>query len=158
MLLEQRKREQESRFPRVPAASEGHGPGSQASQAGGSDGQMAPEPPIDLEEVQVWDLLEVFSRLMAELGARTPRLHEIVYDDTPIELHAADIEDRLQREGKLTLRALVMGRKSRSEMIGVFLALLELMRQKKVLVTQAQDLGDLQIALAGERAASLGED
>ena len=38
------------------------------------------------------------------------------------------------REGKLTLRQLIVGRKSRSEMIGVFLALLELIREKKILV------------------------
>jgi hypothetical protein len=49
-------------------------------------------------------------------------VHEVTYDDTPIDLHAADIEDRLKREGRLTLRTLIVGRRSRSEMIGVFLA------------------------------------
>jgi segregation and condensation protein A len=72
-------------------------------------------------------------------------MHEIVYDDTPIDLHAADIEDRLRREGHLTLRALIIGRKSRSEMIGVFLALLELIRGRKILVRQGSDLTDMEI-------------
>ena len=58
---------------------------------------------MDLEEVQVWDLLAAFDRLMKEVGVRKPRYHEVTYDDTPIDLHAADIEDRLKREGKLTL-------------------------------------------------------
>ena len=56
-------------------------------------------PPVDLDEVQIWDLLDAFNRLMKEVGVRKPRFHEVTYDDTPIDLHAADIEDRLKREG-----------------------------------------------------------
>ena len=67
---------------------------------------------------------------------------------------AADIEDRLTREGKLTLRALVVGRKSRSEMIGVFLALLELIRQKKILVVQGDEHTDMEITPAPEEHRS----
>jgi hypothetical protein len=93
---------------------------------------------VDLDEVQVWDLLAAFDRLMKEVAPRK-RVHEVTYDDTPIDLHAADIEDRLKREGRLTLRTLIVGRRSRSEMIGVFLALLELIREKKILVKQTDD-------------------
>ena len=108
-----------------------------------------------MEEVQVWDLLESFSRLMKEVGGRKSRFHEVTYDDTPIDLHAADIEDRLTRETKLSLKQLIEGRKSRSEMIGVFLALLELIREKKILVQQMEAtledvLGDLEITSAPE--------
>src|SRR5207237_1115987 len=91
---------------------------------------------------------------MAEVGVRRPRFHEVTYDDTPIDLHAADIEDRLKREGRLTLRQLIEGRASRSEMIGVFLALLELIRQKKILVHQPQEgpdqLGEVAVEPAPE--------
>ena len=134
MLLEQHQREHEARFPRIPA------------NLTGTD----EPPPIDLEEVQVWDLLEAFSRLMKEVGVRK-NFHEVTYDDTPIDLHAADIEDRLKREHRLTLRQLIEGRSSRSEMIGVFLALLELIREKKILVTQGDnELGDAEIIEAPE--------
>jgi segregation and condensation protein A len=132
-LLEQRQKQQERRFPRVPAA---------------PPGTPDEPPPLDLDEVQIWDLLSAFSRLMKEVGVRGPRIHEIIYDDTPIDLHAADIEDRLMREGKLSLRALIIGRKSRSEMIGVFLALLELIRQRRILVFQADDEVDMEISPA----------
>src|SRR6185436_5311503 len=54
------------------------------------------------------------------------------------------------REGKLTLRALIIGRKSRSEMIGVFLALLELIREKKILVNQEGVLDEMEIVPAPE--------
>jgi segregation and condensation protein A len=133
--LEQRRRDQEARFPRFPAQ---------------LDDNSNEPPPVDLDEVQVWDLLAAFDRLMREVGVRKPRYHEVTYDDTPIDLHAADIEDRLSREGKLTLRALVAGRTSRSEMIGLFLALLELIREKKVLVQQDEALGEVQIESAPE--------
>jgi chromatin segregation and condensation protein Rec8/ScpA/Scc1 (kleisin family) len=86
---------------------------------------------------------------MKEVGGRK-RFHEVTYDDTPIDLHAADIEDRLAREGRLTLRQLIVGRRSRSEMIGVFLALLELIREKKILVQQDEALGDMEITPAPE--------
>jgi segregation and condensation protein A len=134
-MLEHRQKEHEQRFPRVPAA-----------QVGDPD----EPPPLDLDEVQIWDLLSAFSRLMKEVGVRGPRMHEVTYDDTPIDLHAADIEDRLNREGKLTLRGLIVGRKTRGEMIGVFLALLELIRQKKILVYQGDGESDMEITPAPE--------
>lgn len=128
-LLDRQQRQHQNRFPRIPAR---------------FDDNPDEPPPVDLDEVQVWDLLESFSRLMKEVGGRKS-LHEVTYDDTPIDLHAADIEDRLMREGRLTLRALILGRKTRSEMIGVFLALLELIREKKILVTQNEVADDIAI-------------
>jgi len=137
MLLERRAAEHAVRFPRFPA-----------KLAGQAEDEP---PPVDLEEVQIWDLLTVFERLMKEVGPRRSRFHEVTYDDTPIDLHAADIEDRLKREGHVTLRQLILGRTSRSEMIGVFLALLELIREKKILVKQADDdLTDIEIDPAPE--------
>jgi segregation and condensation protein A len=133
-LLEQHQREHEARFPRFPA------------NLTGTD----EPPPIDLEEVQIWDLLDAFSRLMKEVGVRKTT-HDVTYDDTPIDLHAADVEDRLKREGRLTLRQLIEGRASRSEMIGVFLALLELIREKKILVTHSDgEMADAEIVPAPE--------
>ncbi len=134
-LLERKQHEHESRYPRIPASREA---------------ESNEPPPVDLDEVQIWDLLTAFDRLMKEVGIRKPRYHEVLYDDTPIDLHAADIEDRLKREHKLTLRQLIAGRKSRSEMIGVFLALLELIREKKILVEQNEVGDELEIIEAPE--------
>ena len=134
-LLSRRQHEHESRFPRFPAT---------------PDANPDELPPVDLDEVQVWDLLAAFDRLMKEVGVRKPKYHEVLYDDTPIDLHAADIEDRLKREKTVTLRQLMEGRKNRSEMVGVFLALLELIRQKKILVEQASQADDIVIVSAPE--------
>jgi segregation and condensation protein A len=132
-LLDHKQHEHAARFPRFPAL---------RKDEGGEE-----PPPVDLDEVQIWDLLDAFNRLMKEVGGKR-RFHEITYDDTPIDLHAADIEDRLAREGRLSLRDLVIGRASKSEMIGVFLALLELIREKKILVEQSEILGEVEIAIA----------
>ncbi len=136
--LEKRQHEQQARFARYPAA---------------APGQADEPPPVDLDEVQVWDLLAAFDRLMKEVGFRKPLAHEVIFDDTPIDLHCADIEDRLNREGKMTLRALLLGRQNRSEMIGLFLALLELIRQRKILVHQAEALGEMEIEPASAELA-----
>jgi segregation and condensation protein A len=121
-LLEKRRKEQEDRYARFPAWEE-----LPADQP----------PPVDLDEVQVWDLMTAFNRLLSEIGTRPKNVHEVVYDDTPIDLHAADVEDLLQRVKHITLRSLLSARSNRSEMIGVFLALLELIKQKKVIVSPA---------------------
>jgi len=101
---------------------------------------------VDLEDVQIWDLLQAFNKLMASVGVR-PAVHEVKYDDTPVTLHALDISDRLQRDGpSLPFSAIFEGR-TRSQMIGLFLALLELIRQKRVRVEQPDRFGQIFIHL-----------
>jgi segregation and condensation protein A len=107
---------------------------------------LRPDEPIEyeLEDMQIWDLFAAFNQIMSQVG-RTPVTHDVVYDDTPLSLHATDIQDRLIREGgKLTFAAIFEGR-NKSEMIGLFLALLELVRQKRV--SAAQDIGFGAIAI-----------
>jgi segregation and condensation protein A len=129
-LLDQRRQSQEQKFARQPAWD-----------------KLNPDepPPVDLDEVQIWDLLAAFTRLLSEIGTRPKNIHEVTYDDTPIDLHAADIQDLLRRQGKLTLSNLMIGRRNRSEMIGVFLAILELVRQKKIIVLQSAVHDDVEI-------------
>jgi len=102
------------------------------------------EPPggeveVELDEVQIWDLLTAFNNLMAAIG-RPPAQHEVVYDDTPISLHAADIQDQLEREGGTIRFEKVFEGRTKPEMIGLFLAMLELMRQGRVRAEQDKPL------------------
>jgi segregation and condensation protein A len=103
-------------------------------------------PDIDMEDVSVWNLMEAFARLMEQVGG--PSRIDLVSDDTPIQLHSADIADRLQREGPMTLQQMFAGRKLQ-EMIGLFIATLELIRQRRVKITQ-EDLGDIHMELRPE--------
>lgn len=101
---------------------------------------------VDMEEVQVWDLLAAFNRLLAATGRQRIQ-HQVVYDDTPITLHAADILDRLAREGPSMRFEQIFEGRTRSEMIGLFLALLELIRQDRVRVEQTQVFGEILVHL-----------
>jgi segregation and condensation protein A len=108
---------------------------------------------LDLEDVQVWDLLEAFSKLMESIGQR-PSQHQVIYDDTPVELHAEDIMDRLSREGSLTFRRIFEGRTRRTELVGLFIAVLELVRLKKIVALQESNFGEINIRLKPEEDTS----
>ena len=103
---------------------------------------------LDLEDIHVLDLCEAFGRIIDSIGS-TPT-HEITYDDTPVSLHAEDIYDRLLRDGAMTLQEIFVGRTTRSEMIGLFLATLELVRNRKVRVTQQRIGGEIRLEAVPE--------
>ena len=100
----------------------------------------------DLEDLDVLDLVESFVRIAAAVNFDRLGEHHILFDDTPIELHAADLLDRLERQGKntglkkLTTRELFDGA-SRLQIVGLFMAMLELTRQRKIEVEQDPESG-----------------
>jgi len=85
------------------------------------------EPEIDLEQIGVWDLLEAFDAIMKATGAISDISH--IKDDTPIDLYQIELLHRLQTEGPLTFERLFESKTNRVVMIGLFLALLELIRE-----------------------------
>lgn len=97
---------------------------------------------VDLDYIQVWDLLSAFGKLLKQIGL-TGHRHEVVYDDTPIALHAADLVDRLQREGGSMRFLLIFEGRQKGEIIGLFLALLELVRAKRVRAEQECSFDDI---------------
>jgi len=112
----------------------------------------AAEREVDLEDVQIWDLLDAFSNIIEAIGADKPA-HQIIYDDTPIELHAEDILDRLGRDGPVTFRKIFEGRTERAQVLGLFLAILELVRIKKILARQDRNFGEINLHLNPEAPA-----
>jgi segregation and condensation protein A len=119
--------EQSQRYPRQPAGLSGEEHGH-----------------IDLDSVHLWDLVEAFRDVMTKTGQF---FHEITYDDTPIALHAADILDRLQRDGGSMVFVQIFEGRTRSECIGLFLALLELVRQRRIRAEQEVPFGPIYIHL-----------
>ena len=99
------------------------------------------EPQIDIEQVSIWDLLEAFDLIMKATGANLD-IHRI-HDDTPIDLYQIEILHRLQTEGPMSFERIFESRNNRIVMIGLFLALLELIRGKLVSSEQAGDLGSI---------------
>jgi len=92
------------------------------------------EPEIDIEQVSIWDLLEAFDSICKATGT----IGDIsrIKDDTPIDLYQIEILHRLQTEGPMTFERLFESRTNRFAMIGLFLALLELIREKLIWAKQ----------------------
>ncbi|MHC4068846.1 MAG: segregation and condensation protein A [Planctomycetota bacterium] len=99
--------------------------------------QLTPgeEPAVDIDQVSVWDLLDAFDSIMEATSGATFDISHIT-DDTPIDLYQIEILHRLQTEGPMRFEQLFEAGKNRAIMVGLFLALLELIRDKLVSVKQ----------------------
>ena len=93
------------------------------------------EPEFDIEQISVWNLLEAFDSICKATGAGLEVSH--IKDDTPIDLYQIEILHRLQTEGPMTFESIFESRANRAVMIGLFLALLELIREKLVWAKQS---------------------
>ena len=107
-------------------------------------------PALELDDVHAGDLFSAFERIMAAIDPTRLGEHAVEYDDTPISLHSEDLLDRMSHApgGRLSLQDAFEGR-SRGAMIGLFLAVLELARQRRVLVRQ-EDTGLIHLELNGD--------
>jgi len=106
-----------------------------AEEDGSADDGLLPT--LELDDVHVLDLAEAYERIAASIDFSRLGEHTVAFDDTPIELHQADLLDRLGRSegGTMTLQSAFEGA-SRAERIGMFLAVLELVRTRRVRVVQ----------------------
>ena len=92
------------------------------------------EPEVDLEQVSIWDLLEAFDSVCKAIGKVSDISH--ITDDTPIDLYQIEILHRLQTEGPLTFERIFETKSNRVVLVGLFLALLELIRGKLIWAEQ----------------------
>lgn len=114
------------------------------------------EDQTDLDDVQVWDLLDAFQKVLEATGRKDTK-HEVVYDDTPIALHAADILDALQRTGgRHGFQNLFAGR-DKGQMIGLFLALLELIRRRRIRAVQSAEFATIELELLDDEPIDVDE-
>jgi segregation and condensation protein A len=101
-----------------------------------------------IHEVELWDLVSAFGRIMAAHEA-TARPCNIVYDETPIHVYMRQIHERLQDEGQIAFSDMFYPGMHKSSMIGIFLAVLELIRNYRVQVEQHDLCGEI-FLLGGE--------
>lgn len=134
---------------------------------------LAGEPDVEVEDLDLLDLIEAFKKVQETVNFERLGDHQITYDDTPIELHAQDILSRLgdQRRqavsgagdvaipagAEMEFKDVFAGR-TRGESVGLFLALLELVRNRKVRVRQDKIEGSIWLSAREEdQAAHAGE-
>jgi segregation and condensation protein A len=106
---------------------------------------------LELEDAHILDLFQTYERIISAIDVSRLGEHRVAYDDTPITLHQTDLIDRLKRTPlrRFTLRSVFEGR-SRGEMIGLFLATLELARQRQILIRQDELTLEIELELNPE--------
>jgi segregation and condensation protein A len=107
----------------------------------------------EIREVELWDLVSAFGRIMRDIEASKPS--NIVYDDTPIHVYMAQINQILAERGRLAFRELFRPGMHKSALIGMFLAILELVRHHQVRTDQNQLFGEIWVVPGPSPAAEL---
>ncbi len=105
---------------------------------------LASEP---IQEVELWDLVSAMGRIMRD--SAPPPTSSIIYDDTPIQAHMQRIHQTIVASGKAALSDFFVPGAHKSSMIGLFLAILELVRHHNVRTEQNDQHGEIWI-LPGE--------
>jgi segregation and condensation protein A len=145
--LDRRREAWESRFPARPAAVDDASVREALEEMG----------ELELEDLDLGDLVEAFRQIVASVNFDRLGEHAVVSDDTPLELHAEDIVERLAGHAsrtpgaRMTLREVMHGR-TRPEMVGLFLALLVLVRDQRVTFRAAD--GSVELMLAAPSPAA----
>ena len=123
--LEDRARQWELRFPRRSA---------EPAAAGGPQ-------EVTIADAHVWDLVGAMSRVLVRRQKAQPRTIE--HDDTPIEVHADRIRGLVAEHGRVAFSELFDDRMPRTRVVGIFLAVLELVRRAEVVARQEALFGEI---------------
>jgi len=103
-----------------------------------------------LRRVELWDLVSAFGRLMRETNALLPR--QIVMDETPIHVHMERILEMLGERQKASFTEIFAPPHSRGRLLGLFLAILELIKGNKVQAEQTELFGEIWVRLKSMEA------
>lgn len=115
-----------------------------------------PEPMVEkdksLDDVQVWDLLRLLQKVLAETGGDVRKTRVITSNDIPVRECAAGIEERL-RKGPMSFLAILGEQSGRNAVIGYFLAVLLLLKVQSVRIRPVAGQEDFEIELNTESIA-----
>ncbi len=98
---------------------------------------------LSLEDISPWELLGFFTRLMRETLQDVPTT--IAIEETPVEEFMEAIIERLGTLESFYFLDMFPKIRDKREVIGAFLAMLELMRMRKIRVEQVNDASDILI-------------
>lgn len=105
----------------------------------------APGGPAAVRAVEIWDLVAAFARLVRETQAAHPQT--VITDDTPQQVYEDFLRDRLRTGGRTRFQDVFTPPFHRARLIGLFLAVLELIRRFEVVVEQPDPFGDIWLAM-----------
>jgi segregation and condensation protein A len=101
---------------------------------------------IAVRPVELWDLVAAFARLMRETQSLAPTTIQV--DDTPQHVYAEMILDRLRAQPRVPFRDLFTPPYTKARLIGLFLAVLELIKGNEIQLEQPDPFGEIWIFLA----------
>jgi segregation and condensation protein A len=126
--LEERAAEWQERYPRL----------SDERPATGKD------PAADrIKEVVLWDLVSALGRVLRRKEVEEEQ--RIRYDETPIHVYVEQIGARVRAEGEVRFTSLFDAETIRSKIVGMFLAVLELLRHHGFRAVQEAEYGEIVI-------------
>ena len=91
--------------------------------------------------VELWDLVSAFGRLIRETESLQP-LH-LVADDTPQSSYLDLVRRKIQQLRRVAFRDLFDPPLTRARLIGIFLAILELVKLNEIALEQAKAFGEI---------------
>ncbi|NOX56662.1 MAG: segregation/condensation protein A, partial [Planctomycetes bacterium] len=103
-----------------------------------------------IKEVELWDLVSALARVLERKVLEQEA--KIRYDETPIAVYVEQIADRVRREKRVAFTSLFERTSRRSKIIGMFLALLELLRHHGFRAEQPEDFGEIWIMPPAQEA------
>jgi len=109
------------------------------------DRDLAHQP---LRQVELWDLVSAFGRLMRETLALQPQ--QIVVDQTPIHVYMEMILERLTHAPRVAFSTLFGPPYERGRIVGIFLACLELIKGQEIAAEQEEVYGEIWMSLRVE--------
>lgn len=105
------------------------------------------EKSFDLGNIEIWDLTEAFAKLLEETGVDQELHFDVVRRG--IDHYAGQILDRLRGIPDKNFVDLFDRKEGRYELIGVFTAMLEMMKQGYLRAYQCDETGEIKVAFHG---------
>lgn len=143
--LDARQEQQRNVFWRQPAPAEPEA----------ETGPEAEEPAPEFQEVNLFDLLTAFKRVLAY--AKSEAWHEINREEVKTSQKINEILDLLETRPGLDFLALLQDQPSRIAMVSLFLALLELARLRAIRITQEKMFERIMIQRVDEFTPAMRE-
>lgn len=110
-----------------------------------------------MQQVELWDLVSAFDRLLR--ATLTHQQQAITSDDTPQHVRMAELLTQLQgAAGAVPFESLFQPPHTKARLIGMFLALLELIKLHRVQVEQATPFAPIQVILIDGSLEGLPND
>lgn len=116
--------------------------------------RVGKDPAADrIREVELWDLVSALGRVLRRKVVEEEA--RIRYDETPISVYVERIGTRVRQEGRVAFSSFFENTNQRSVIVGLFLAVLELLAKHDFRAEQPVDFGEIWILPPVEKSKSM---